>query len=173
MSRAPAANDFDGWVAQLGTSTRRQEAKRYLRLAGPPALPAIRRGVTHQKAIVRRMCVSILDALVDEESLPDLIGALDDDDPEVVRRALHALACDQCKQNACRPGDDVFVPRALELIRTHPNPDIRAGAVDALGRVVNRRPDVAAALLESADRDPNAGVRNIARGRTRHLHAPA
>jgi HEAT repeat protein len=172
MSRAPAPHDYDGWVAQLGNSTRRQIAKQHLRAAGSPALPAIRRGVKHPKAVVRRACVSILDALVDEASLPDLIAALDDEDPEVCRRALHALACDQCKQGACRPGDEVFVPRALELIRDHPNPDIRAGAVDALARVVGRRPDVAAALLEVADRDPSAGVRNIARNRTRRLHAP-
>ena len=119
--------------------------------------------------MVRRMCVSILDQLVDEESLPDLIGALDDDDPEVCRRALHALACDQCKQNACRPGEELFVPRALEFLRTHPNPDIRAAAIDALGRVTARRPDVAAALVAAGESDRNAGVRNMARRRTRRL----
>ncbi|MBA3653672.1 MAG: HEAT repeat domain-containing protein, partial [Actinobacteria bacterium] len=81
----------------------------------------------------------------------------------------HALACDQCKQNECRPGDDVFVPKALAFVRAHPNPDVRAGAVDALGRVVDRRPDVADALIAAGKSDPNAGVRNMARQRTRHL----
>jgi HEAT repeat protein len=166
MSRAPAANDFDGWVAQLAHSTRRQEAKWYLRGVGSPAVPAIRRGLRHPKPMVRRVCVSILDQLVDEASLPDLIAALDDPDPEVVRRALHALACDQCKQGECRPGDEAFVPRALELLRVHPDPDIRAGAADALGRVAFRRPDVMLALRDAGDRDPNAGVRNIARSRS-------
>jgi HEAT repeat protein len=167
MGRAPAPHDYDGWVAQLGTSTRRQYAKRYLRTVGAPALPAIRRGVKHPKPMVRRLCVSILDQLVDDASLPDLVGALDDADPEVVRRALHALACEQCKQNECRPGDETFVPRALELLVTHPNPDIRAGAAQALARVAHRRDDVAEALVVAADRDGNAGVRNIARGRAR------
>jgi HEAT repeat protein len=117
--------------------------------------------------MVRRSCASILDQLVDEASLPDLVAALDDDDPEVCRRALHALACDQCKQGECRPGDDTWVPRALEFLRVHPNPDIRAGAADALGRVVGARPDVAAALAAAGESDRNAGVRNIARQRTR------
>ena len=165
MSRAPAANDFDGWVAQLGTSTRRQEAKRYLRSVGSPALPAIRRGLHHPKPMVRRVCVSILDQLVDAESLPDLVAALDDEDVEVCRRALHALACERCKQNECRPGDELFVPRALELLRDHPNADIRAGAADALGRIAYRRADLVDALLAAADHDPNAGVRNMARSR--------
>jgi HEAT repeat protein len=169
MRRAPASTDYNGWVQQLATSGRRQQAKQHLRLAGAPALPAIRRGLRHPQAMVRRMCVSILDQLVDEESLPDLIAALDDEDPEVCRRALHALACDQCKQNECRPGDEHFVPRALDLVRDHPNPDVRAGAIDALGRVVNRRPDVAAALIAAGKSDRNAGVRNIARRRTRQL----
>src|SRR5207302_9090046 len=49
MHGFPAANDFDGWVAQLGNSERRQRAKIYLREAGPPALPAVRRGMHHPK----------------------------------------------------------------------------------------------------------------------------
>jgi HEAT repeat protein len=169
MSRAPATNDFDGWVAQLGTSTRRQEAKRYLRSVGPQALPAIRRGLHHSKPMVRRVCVSILDQLVDEESIPDLVAALDDPDTEVCRRALHALACEQCKQNECRPGDETFVPRALELLRTHPDPDIRAGAADALGRIAYRRPDIVKALVEVGEHDRSAGVRNMARSRVERV----
>ena len=169
MGRAPAPNDYDGWVAQLGTSTRRQEAKRYLRSCGSPALPAIRRGLKHSKPMVRRVCVSILDQLVDEESIPDLVAALDDDDVEVCRRALHALACERCKQNECRPDDEMFVPRALELVASHPNADIRAGAADALGRIAYRRPDILEVLIEVGERDPNAGVRNMARTRAERV----
>lgn len=173
MSNAPDAHDYDGWVARLGRPSCRPEAKWHLRTAGVDALPAIRRGLHHPKAIVRRTCVNLLDALVDEDSLPDLVGALDDEDPTVASRALHALACEACKQGACRPDEDLFVPRALTLLRTSPNPDIRANAVNALGRIAHRRPDVAAALVDAAEHDRNAGVRNVARMRTRRLRAAA
>ena len=164
MSRLPAATDFDGWVAQLANSERRQRAKIYLRDAGQPAVPAVRRGMHHPKPIVRRLCTSILDHLADDAAFIDLVAALDDGDSEVLRRALHALACDQCKENACRPGEELFVPRALDLLH-HPNADVRASAIDTLGKVVARRPDVAAALAEVARQDHDAGLRGMARRR--------
>jgi HEAT repeat protein len=164
MHRLPAATDFDGWVAQLGNSERRRRAKLFLREAGAPALPAVRRGMHHPKPIVRRLCASILDHLADETAFVDLVAALDDEDPGVLKRALHALACDACKDNECRPGEELFVPRALELLH-HPNPDIRASAIDTLGKVVARRPDVADALAEVAQHDRDAGLRGMARRR--------
>lgn len=164
MARFPATTDFDGWVAQLANSERRQRAKAYLREAGQPALPAVRRGMHHPKPIVRRLCASLLDHLADEDAFIDLVAALDDDDPQVLKRALHALACDQCKENECRPGEELFVPRALELLQ-HPNADIRASAIDTLGKVVARRPDVAVALADVAENDRDRGLRGMARNR--------
>jgi HEAT repeat protein len=169
MRRSPATTDFDGWVAQLAHAERRQRAKIFLRDAGQPALPAVRRGMHHPKPIVRRMCASILDHLADEAAFVDLVAALDDEDAEVVKRALHALACDQCKENACRPGEELFVPRALELLH-HSNADIRASAIDTLGKVVRRRPDVADALAEAAEHDPDSGLRGLARSRVSGRH---
>jgi len=164
MHGFPAENDFDGWVAQLANSERRQRAKIYLRGAGRPALAAVRRGMHHPKPIVRRLCASILDHLADNATLVDLVAALDDDDADVVKRALHALACDRCKEDDCRPGEDLFVPRALELLH-HPNPDIRASAIDTLGKVAPRRPDVADALVQTAQQDRDARLRGMARTR--------
>lgn len=164
MGRLPDAADFDGWVAQLANSERRQRAKIHLREAGQPAVPAVRRGMHHPKPIVRRLCTSILDRLADEPAIADLVAALDDEDPEVVKRALHALACDQCKENDCRPGEELFVPRALELLH-HPNADVRAGAIDTLGKVANRRPDIAAALAEVAAHDRDSRLRGMAHHR--------
>jgi HEAT repeat protein len=162
MRRAPAPSDFDGWVSQLGYSSSSQRARTHLLTSGPPALPALRRGLRHPKAIVRRQCVRIFDQLVDEESLPELISALDDDDPGVCARALHALACDRCKQNDCRPGEAVWVPRAVELLG-HPNPDLRAAAIDALGKVAPHRGDVATILLAAAETERDKGLRGKAR----------
>jgi len=114
--------------------------------------------------MVRRLCASILDQIADAAAFVDLVAALDDDDPGVLKRALHALACDQCKENECRPGEELFVPRALELLH-HANPDIRASAIDTLGKVARRRSDVADALAEVAQTDRDAGLRSMARRR--------
>ena len=165
MRGLPSSHDFDGWVSQLGTSSRRQRARAHLLMSGAPALPALRRGLRHRKAIVRQQCVRIFDQLVDEASLPDLVVALDDEDPAVCARALHALACDRCKQNACRPGEDLWVPRALDFLQNHPDPDIRAAAIDALGKVARYRPDVAAALVTASETERNVGLRSMARRR--------
>lgn len=169
MSRLPAGKDFDGWVAQLANSERRQRAKIYLRKAGQPAVPAVRRGMHHPNPIVRRLCTSILDHLADEAAFVDLVAALDDEDPQVLKRALHALACDQCKENECRPGEKLFVPRALDLLH-HPNADVRASAIDTLAKVAARRPDVAEALAEVAELDRNSGLRGMARRRLAARH---
>jgi HEAT repeat protein len=104
----------------------------------------------------------MLDRLVDQDAVGDLVAALDDDDVEVRRRALHALACDACKENECRPGEDLWVPRALALL-SDPDPDLRAAAIDALGKVAGHRADVADALTTSAERDPDRGLRGMAR----------
>jgi HEAT repeat protein len=166
MRATPASTDYDGWVRLLAVSGRRPEAKHHLQLSGAPAVPAIRRGLRHRKPIVRRLCVSLLDRLVDDESVPDLVAALDDVDADVRKRALHALACEPCKQNGCRPGDDLFVPRALELLHD-PDPDMRAGAINALGNVATRgdRPDVLDALAAVGETDAHPAIRSMARGR--------
>jgi HEAT repeat protein len=112
--------------------------------------------------------VNLLDRLVDEASVPDLVAALDDTDVEVCCRALHALACDTCKANACRPGEELFVPRAIDLL-ADPDPDLRAAAIDALGKVAGHRADAAAALAAAAREDPDVGLRSMAEGRISRL----
>jgi HEAT repeat protein len=163
VRQTPSATDFDGWVAQLGVSSCRRRARLHLIESGAPAVPAVRRGLRHSKVMVRRLCVRIFDQLVDEASLPDLVVALEDPDTEVRTAALHALACDRCKKNACRPGEDLWVPRALEFLTDH-DPDVRAAAIDALGKVSGRA-DAKLALRTTADSDPDAGLRSMARRR--------
>ena len=162
MRTIPSGSDFDAWVDRLRRAGQRQEAKQHLLRAGVSALPALRRGTRHRHPAVRRVCVGMLDRLVDQDSVGDLVAALDDGDVEVRRRALHALACDACKENECRPGEDLWVPRALTLL-ADPDPDLRAAAVDALGKVVRHRPDAAGALAAVAERDPDRGLRGMAR----------
>jgi len=162
MAGRPALTDHRGWVAQLGRHSRCREARLALLAAGPAALPAIEWGLRHQDPMVRRQCVNLLDHFVDEGSLPALVAAIDDPDEQVSARALHALACDRCKEGECRPGEDLWVPRAVELLSSD-RPGVRAGAIDALGKVADRRPDVAAALAAAAVTDPDKGLRGKAR----------
>jgi HEAT repeat protein len=162
MRRLPGGSDFDGWVATLAFARHARLAKHHLLTVGERAVPAVRRGLAHEDPVVRRACTNILDRLVDAESLADLVAALDDEDAGVRARALHALACDACKQNECRPGEDVWVPRALELL-DHPDADLRAAAIDALGKVVDHRPEVADALAEVVEHDRLTGLRGMAR----------
>jgi HEAT repeat protein len=169
----PAGNDYDGWVALLGRRQQRQRARRHLMSIGPPALPALRRGLLSDEPAVRRSCASILDHLVDDESVPALVAALDDPDSGVLARALHALACDLCKEGACRPSDDLFVPRALDLVRHHPDPDVRASAIDALGKAAERNPTVATALRAAAAGERHAGLRHLVDRKARKAEAAA
>jgi HEAT repeat protein len=158
----PSGSDFDAWVQLLGVTSRRQAARRHLMGIGERAVPAIRRGVHHADPVVRRACVSLLDQLLDDDALPDLVAALDDDDPEVVGRALHSLACDACKQGECRPSDELWVPRAIELAG-HENADLRAKAIDALGKALGRSADVADAMARIAATERHPGLRSMAR----------
>jgi HEAT repeat protein len=162
MRRLPAGSDFDGWVALLGVSTKRQAARRHLLGIGERAVPAIRRGVHHDDPVVRRACVSLLDQLLDEDAIPDLVAALDDDDTEVVGRALHSLACDACTKGACRPSDDLWVGRAIELAASD-DADLRAKAIDALGKALERSATVGDAIARIAETEPHPGLRAMAR----------
>jgi HEAT repeat protein len=121
---------------------------------------------------VHRLCVNMLDRFMDEETVPDLVAALGDADASVRARALHALACDQCKQGECRPGEDLWVSQAVELL-VDQDPDLRAAAIDSLGRVADRRPQVAAALAAVADGDRDRGLRGMARRRLLARKGPA
>jgi HEAT repeat protein len=168
MRRIPSGSDFDGWVALLGSTRHRQGARLHLIAHGRRAVPAIRRGLHHDDATVRRLCVNLLDRLVDDDAVPDLVDALDDTDPAVVGRALHALACDACKEGTCRPADDLFVPRAVELL-SDANPDVRAAAVDALGKVAERGGDVIQVLEMALATEPDPGLREMVRHRIERL----
>ena len=162
MRQDPSSTDYDAWVRLLGTSNRRPAAKRHLQMSGRAALDALRRGLHHPKPIVRQMCVGILDRVVDQEAYGDLVGLLDDEDIGVRKRALHALPCERCKEDDCRLDEDLFVPRALELLRDK-DPDLRVSAIGALALTATRQSEVKNALVDVSRCDPHPGVRNAAR----------
>ena len=149
-------------MAQLATPHRAQRAYWHLVLTGPSALPAVRRGLTDNNADVRHLCVKALDHLVDEDSFPQLIGMLHDDDWRVRRDALHALACDRCKENACRPEISAVLSPAIALLRTDPEKHVRAMAAEVVGRWVHTDASAEAAVVAARDGDDDPSVRKKA-----------
>lgn len=155
-------NDLDACVDSLGVKHRRKEALRILMAAGTRATSAVRRGLHHEDATVRVGCCVVLDHFMDDDSLPDLIANLEHADPDVRSRALHTLACDRCKEGACRPAENEVIPIALRLLRDDRSPRVRTTAADMLGQVVHRHDDVRKALEYVHEHDSNPTVRKVA-----------
>jgi HEAT repeat protein len=155
-------NDFALDVENLAVKHRAQAAFRSLMTAGPEAALFVRLGLRHSNPSVVVACCNVLDHFLFEDAVPDLIGLLEHTNDDVRARAMHALACDRCKEGACRPGEDESVPLALSMLHSDPSALVRAAAVDLVGRSVHGRPDVAAALEHARDNDPSPNVRKQA-----------
>jgi hypothetical protein len=112
---------------------------------------------------VRLGCCIVLDHFLDDAALPEVVANLSHEDARVRARALHTLACDRCKEGACRPGEDETVPLALRMLREDPSSEVRLQAVGLLFAVVHRRPEAAEALEYTRERDPSLAVRKAAR----------
>ncbi len=87
---------------------------------------------------------------------------LDDESPKVRVAALHALACERCKQDACRPSEAAVLPPATRLLRGDPDAHVRAMAVELVGAFAHNRQEAAEALIEARQHDPSPAVRKKA-----------
>jgi hypothetical protein len=154
--------EYDGLVDDLAVPHRAKRALRQLMAAGMLATPALRRGLHHPSPEVRVGCCGVLDHFMDEAALPELKANLTHEDERVRSWALHALACDRCKEGACRPGEDDVIPIAIRLMREDPSRWVRKSGVGVLGPAVHRRDDVRRALEDARDRDPDPLVRKVA-----------
>lgn len=154
--------DFDALVEELAIAHRRKEALRRLMAAGSLATPAVRRGLRHDAAEVRMHCCVILDHFLDEAALPELMENLDHPNAWVRAWAVHALACDRCKEGSCRPGEGDSVPIVIAMLLHDPAREVRAQAVHLLGPAVHRRADAVDALLFAHEHDEDPAVRKFA-----------
>jgi len=159
--RAPAADDYFAWVERLAIPHHQRDAMWHLVLSGPPALDAVRAGLAHDDPAVRRGCTDVLDHLVDDAALADLVEMVTDDDVEVRVRALHALACERCKENGCTPDAASVLPAAIDRLRNDPNRHVRAHALGAVARWVHHSTDAFEAVA-AALHDPDPTVRKKA-----------
>jgi HEAT repeat protein len=158
-----AAGDFEALVKQLGDPIRAKQAFRHLIGARSAALEAVRNGLTNSNGDVRMHCVRALDHLVDEDAWPAVIAMLGDPDPRVRVHALHAIACDRCKDAVCRPAKADVLPRSISMLREDPSYHVRLMAVEVVGGWIHEDREAAAALSASRDEDPAPVVRKKAR----------
>lgn len=155
--------DYGRLVEDLGVKHRAKQALRQLTAAGSLATPAVREGLRHPDPGVRVGCCKVLDHHLDEAALPELMDNLKHENEAVRAWAMHALACDRCKEGTCRPGEDEVVPVAARMLVDDESRRVRQMAAGLLGPSVHRRPDVLRALEHARDHDPHPVVRKIAR----------
>lgn len=155
--------DYKCMVEDLAIKHRYKQALRCLMAAGGRATPIVREGLRHPEPAVRVGCCIVLDHHMDEEALPELIANLDHEDEQVRGWALHALACDRCKEGTCRPGADQVIPLAIRMLLEDESAHVRKTAAGMIGPSVHRHPDVLRALEYARDHDPHPVVRNVAR----------
>src|SRR5688500_18004951 len=110
MSARPADDDYFAWVERFAIPHHHKDAMWHLVFSGPPALEAVRAGLAHDDAVVRSGCTKVMDHLVDDASLADLLEMLEDEAVGVRFWAMHALACERCKENGCSPTKATVVP---------------------------------------------------------------
>src|SRR5262245_17021418 len=102
--------DYYRWVEDLAIRHRAKQALRGLMAAGSLATPALLHGLYHSEPEVRIGCCKVLDHHMDEAALPELLENLHHENEMVRAWAMHALACDRCKEGTCRPGEDQVLP---------------------------------------------------------------
>jgi len=153
---------LDQLVEDLGVEHRAKAALRELMQRGPRATAALKRGLAHPNPKIRQGCCVVLDHHLDARAIPDLIDNLSHDDPGVRRWAMHALACDRCKEGECRPGEDATIPMAMRMLSEDPDRHVRKEAAALLGFQVHARTDAVVALQAAHDQDPDPLVRKVA-----------
>lgn len=119
MAETPTVNDTSATarrlVARLGSALAGERHAAWLELLdlGPSARNAVVDGLRDASWQVRRWCALWLDHHADPESLQALIPLLRDPKSQVRLFAVHAIACDRCKQGE-NPID--AVPLLMERI---------------------------------------------------------
>jgi hypothetical protein len=93
------------------------------RLPEPERRAAAIEGLRHGSWRVRRTCAQLLDRVdLTPESVAALTRALDDGHPQVRRKAIHTLTCEDCKPNGCavdvRPAFERAVGDPSSLVRS-------------------------------------------------------
>src|SRR5260370_41950581 len=130
------------------------QAYQRLQRLGPAAGAAARLGLRHASAQVREYCCLVLDRLMDPESAAALLEALDDPAERVRLAAVHALACERCKEGSWRPSAGAVLPRAITLLAPDEPAHVRAMAARVAGQGGRAQPPASSADDPAARSDP-------------------
>ncbi len=162
--REPGAMEHDLFqiVENLGIPHRHRDALRALMRAGAKATLAVRAGLAHADPMVRVGCCRVLDHFLDKDAVPELIENLSHPNAQVRAWALHALACDRCKEGVCRPGEDQSLGQAIRMLSEDPVREVRQQAAELVGLAVHRSPAALAAIERASRQDPHSVVRKMA-----------
>jgi hypothetical protein len=149
-------------VELLGDPHRRVVAFRELLALGSGARSAAIDGLRSPNARVREQCCRLLDHITDADGTEALLDVLDDPDPQVRAQAIHALACDRCKDDECRIDASAVLPKAITMLANDESRWVRNFAVELVGVWVHTHPEAVAALERAARTDPSSAVRKKA-----------
>jgi len=155
-------DDYRRFVEDLAVKHRAKHSLRCLMGAGSMATPALLEGLRHPEPAVRIGCCQVLDHYLDPAALPELINNLHHENEMVRAWAMHALACDRCKEGTCRPDEEEVLPIATQMLMQDESRRVRQMAAGVLGPSVHRHPDVLRALEYARDHDSHPVVRKIA-----------
>jgi hypothetical protein len=136
------------------------------RLPEPERRAAAIEGLRHGNWRVRRTCAQLLDRVdVTPESVAALTRALEDEHPQVRRKAVHTLTCENCKPNGCA----VDVRPAFERAIGDPSSLVRSMVVHACTLHFFDRQWAIDLVAGVAASDPSAKLRESAAAAIRAL----
>ncbi len=168
-------------LGQLADIELAEVSRRYLeQLPEPQRRAAAIEGLDHHDWRVRRTSALLLDrADLTAESIAALTRALDDEHPQVRRKAVHSLSCEQCKPDSCavdvRPLFERVIRDRSRLVRSmvlhvcslHFRD--RQWAVDLMARVAAADPS---AKLRASAQAEIRGLRELWESDVRRRHLP-
>ena len=157
-----SGNTLEETIEMLASPHRRKVAIRKLMAAGRAGTPVVRVGLRHDDPEVRIACCTVLDHFMDEEAVPELMDNVDHWHPGVRGSAIHALACDRCKEGVCRPGENDVIPMVVDALLRDQDRGVRQQAAGMLGPSVLRSATAKAAIEQAHEHDPHPVVRKIA-----------
>lgn len=167
MSELPVfANELEA----LATKDRWLAAYEKLNDAGREALGEIVAGMGHRLPSVRRFCTALMDHHADQSCVPALLRALEDEDSNVRRLAVHAIGCQRCK---CEPLGIDAVALLIERLERDTSIRVRQAAAHMFGNQMETSgvvdPRAVVALEKTLKTEANEKLRSNARWALRQL----
>jgi hypothetical protein len=153
-----------GQLADVGLAAASRD--HLARLPEPERRAAAIEGLRHESWRVRRTCAQLLDRVdLTPESVAALTRALDDEHPQVRRKAVHALTCENCKPSGCA----VDARPIMEHAMRDPSSLVRSMVLHGCTLHYTHRQWAIDLIAAVAASDKSAKVRESAAGQIRWL----